>query len=441
GESGQIKQVIEPISTTLGSAAPSILALLTIWSLQSSSNQPLPRTSTSLADTKPNITSVLGGVPPEAAEEALCDNLRRHSFYDDPSFGYSIEEHIENWDEKRREWLRRHPQLSAAAAGGGRILVVTGSQPAPCKNPIGDHLLLRLFKNKVDYCRIHGYEIFYNNLLLQPKMGSFWAKIPVVRAAMVAHPETEWIWWVDSDAVFTDMDFKPPLERYKDYNLVVGGSPDLVYKNPSWLGLNAGVFYIRNCQWSLDFLEEWAKMGPQTPDYQKWGQTLASTIKDKGYPGADDQTAMVYLLLKQKDTWGEKVFLEHKHCIQGYWKGLVGTFNDVTRNYVELEKGDRRLRRRHAEKVSENYGALWEPRLEAAGYRKDAGKRPCITHFTGCQPCSGNHNAMYTAEDCWKEMERALNFADNQVLRNYGFMHPDLLDLGTVKPVPFDFPA
>ncbi|KAF8650828.1 hypothetical protein HU200_063735 [Digitaria exilis] len=47
-----------------------------------------------------------------------------------------------------------------------------------------------------------------------------------VRAAMVAHPEAE---WVDSDAVFTDMDFSLPLDTKK-----------------SWLGINAGVFLIRN---------------------------------------------------------------------------------------------------------------------------------------------------------------------------------------------------
>lgn len=75
-------------------------------------------------------------------------------------------------------------------------------------------MLLRLFKNKVDYCRLHGIEIFYNNVLLHPKMFGFWAKYPVVKAAMLAHPEVEWIWWVDSDAVFTDMEFKLPLERY-----------------------------------------------------------------------------------------------------------------------------------------------------------------------------------------------------------------------------------
>ncbi|XP_052205357.1 putative glycosyltransferase 7 [Diospyros lotus] len=408
--------------------AAAIMAFLIVWTFWPSSPKPRETGSVSQLVSKPRLKPV---------DDTWCPNLRQKTFYDDPNLSYSIGRPIKNWDDKRRDWMRLHP-----SGRGDRVVMVTGSQPSPCRNPIGDHLLLRLFKNKVDYCRINGYDIFYNNALLHRKMDNYWAKIPAVRSAMVAHPEAEWIWWVDSDAVFTDMDFRPPLEdRYKDYNLVVGGSPDSVYDNPSWIGLNAGVFYIRNCQWSMEFLEAWAEMGPQTPNYEKWGQILASRVKDKLYPISDDQTAMIYLLMKEKEKWSDKVFLEHEYCIQGYWAGLVGTLENVTRNYVGLERRARRLRRRRAEKVGRSYSALWEKYLEAAGYRKDAGKRPCVTHFTGCQPCSGDHNPMYTGDSCREGMERALNFADNQVLRSYGFVHPDLLDSASAVPLPFDFAA
>lgn len=106
-----------------------------------------------------------------------------------------------------------------------------------------------------------------------------------------------------------------------------------------------------------------------------------------------------------------------------------------------IEKGVRRLRRRHAEKVVESYGALRERYLKEAGYGKGSWRRPFITHFTGCQPCSGDHNQMYSGGTCWDAMVKALNFADNQVLRNFGYVHPDLLDSATVTPLPFDFPA
>ncbi|KAL5556773.1 hypothetical protein UlMin_039009 [Ulmus minor] len=409
----------------IGGAFMAFLLVWSLWSVVTPNGQnPSPNPS-------PNFEQNVG-VEPEAKREDY-DPLEK-TFYDDPETSYSIGKPVKNWDEKRREWLRRHPSF----AGGERVLMVSGSQPSACKNPIGDHFLLRFFKNKVDYCRIHGYDIFYNNALLHPKMGSYWAKLPVVRAAMMAHPEAEWIYWVDSDALFTDMDFKLPLDKYKNHNLIVHGWAHLIQQTHSWTGLNAGVFLIRNSQWALDFIEVWAKMGPQTPDYEKWGGILRSTFPDKEFPESDDQTGLAYLIYKEKDTWADKIYLENEYYFEGYWEEIVRTLDNITKGYDEMEREDRRLRRRHAEKVSEQYGAIREERVKEGG---DASRRrPFITHFTGCQPCSGNHNEMYSGKSCWDGMVKALNFADNQVLRRFGFLHPQLLD-SSVSPVPFDYPV
>ncbi|KAL5706716.1 hypothetical protein ACHQM5_024849 [Ranunculus cassubicifolius] len=358
----------------------------------------------------------------------------QQTFYDDPNLSYSIENSVKNWDSKRQQWLSLHPSFSVKSQE--RILMITGSQPSACKSPIGDHLLLRFFKNKVDYCRIHGHDIFYNNALFHPKMTTFWAKLPVVRAAMIAHPEAEWIWWVDSDAAFTDMHFKLPLDRYRDRNLIVHGWPHLVYDTKSWVSLNAGIFLIRNCQWSMDFMDVWASMGPQTPEFEKWGKIQRATLPDKLYPDADDQSGLVYLLLKQKEKWGNKIYLESEFYFEGYWEDIVGTLDNISSSYNNMEKKERTLRKPHAEKTSEDYDALWERHFEKdAGFSK---KRPFITHFTGCQPCSGNHNEMYSAESCWNGMQKVLNFADDQVLRNYGLMRNGLLDSSSITPLPTD---
>ncbi|KAI8534779.1 hypothetical protein RHMOL_Rhmol10G0123300 [Rhododendron molle] len=355
------------------------------------------------------------------------------TFYDDPALSYEIGNPVTNWDDKRREWLKHHPSFATGAED--RVFVVTGSQPSPCKDPIGDHLNLRFFKNKVDYCRIHGYDIFYSNAFLHPKMGSWWVKMPVLRATMLAHPEAEWIFWVDSDAVFTDMDFKLPLEKYKDHNLVVPGYYDKVYEKKSWGGVNAGVFFIRNCQWSMEFLEVWAGMGPQTPNYEKWGQILTSTLSDKTDPESDDQSALVYLLLKEKETFGNKIYIENQYALSGYWVYIVDSLDTITDNYARIEKGVTELRRRHAEKVSEHYAAVMrEAFVNESGYA-GGGKREFITHFTACRPCSGQWG--YTEEQCLNGMEKALNFADNQVLRNYGFVRPDLLNASSLYALPF----
>ncbi|KAK9135263.1 hypothetical protein Syun_014593 [Stephania yunnanensis] len=415
-----------------------MVALLLVWALWSFLT-PLPP-ALSVAPTRSTITDSRNckhSTSPINGFELQRDPPDP-TFYDDLTLTYSIDKPIKNWDEKRREWLRLHPSFAKGAAS--RVLMLTGSQPNPCKNPVGDHLLLRFFKNKVDYCRLHGYDIFYNNVLFHPKMGTYWAKIPAVRAAMVAHPEAEWIWWVDSDAAFTDMEFKLPLERYREHDFVVHGWPELIYEKKSWLSLNAGVFLIRNSQWSMEFMDVWASMAPLSPDYDTWGKILKSTFKDKVFPESDDQSALVYLMLKNKVRWGDKIYVEKDYYFEGYWVEILRTLDNISESYVAVDRGVAELRRRHAEKVSEHYAVSREAYLEEAGIRWGNGKRPFITHFVGCQPCSGDRNKIYSQESCWDGMQRALGFADNQVLRNFGFVHSDVRYTSYVSPLPFDYP-
>ncbi|KAF4362649.1 hypothetical protein G4B88_026211 [Cannabis sativa] len=404
------------------------LAISLIWALLTSIN-PNPLFETIFTTTQPTSNDV---VPSLNTVYSGVDSPES-TFYDDPELSYSIDRPVKNWDQKRKQWLKHHTHF--AESTNNRVLIVTGSQPSVCRNPTGDHLHLRLFKNKVDYSRIHGHEIFYNNALFHPQMPGFWAKYPLIRSAMLAHPEVEWVWWVDSDAVFTDMEFKLPLEKYERFNLVVHGWSNLVYDNKSWTSLNAGVFLIRNCQWSMEIMERWTSMGPKSPDYEKWGKTQKSLLKDKLYPESDDQSALIYLLLKEREKWGEKIFLESDYNFEGYWLGLVNDLDDISKSYIEIEQKVEILRRRHAEKVSEYYGLLREEYVNGIVKR-----RPFVVHFTGCEPCSGEFNPTYTWEACWNGMQRALNFADNQVLRRFGFFRPDLLNSSLLLPLPFDFP-
>lgn len=247
-------------------------------------------------------------------------------------------------------------------------------------------------------------------------MRSYWAKAPILRAAMVAHPESEWLFWVDSDAVFTDMDFQIPFERYRDHNLVVYGWPDRIYKDKSWVSLNAGVFLLRNCQWSMDFLDVWAHMGPMSPAHANWAKILKSTLTDMSWEIADDQSAMVYLLLGGSK-WRDSTYVENQYYLSGYWLFIVDKYDDVG-----IQKGVPR-------------------RAEATRYgpRQETEPRPFVTHFTGCAPCNGEHNPVFEGDSCRVGMERALNFADNQVLRSYGFVHPDIGNGSHVRPLTFDY--
>ncbi|KAL2630439.1 hypothetical protein R1flu_015125 [Riccia fluitans] len=315
---------------------------------------------------------------------------------------FSLGKNPKNWDQQRRGWLEKYPWMKTTPNGKPRVLLVTGSSPWACANPVGDNFHLKSLKNKIDYTRQHNIELFYNIAHLERNLTSFWAKLPVIRKLMLTHPEIEWIFWMDADALFTDMLFEFPLEKYDDYNIVMWGWEDNVYKTRNWVAVNDGAFLFRNCQWSLDLLEQWAPMGPEGDIRNKWGEFFSEYMSERGpnFP-ADDQSALVYLMLTQTEI-RSKIRLEWEYQLSGYWKDFVEKFEEFMTtpgNHPGLG------------------GNTW----------------PFITHFTGCQPCSGHHNPIYSGEECARQMERAYNFADNQILQTMGFMHEDLSSAGVKK--------
>ncbi|KAI3467300.1 hypothetical protein Pfo_023963 [Paulownia fortunei] len=304
---------------------------------------------------------------------------------------YTLGPKIVNWDGSRQKWLQENRGFPSYVNGRPRILLVTGSQPSPCNNPIGDHYLLKSIKNKIDYCRMHNIEIVYNMAHLDKELSGYWAKLPLIRKLMLSHPEVEWIWWMDSDAFFTDMIFEIPVSKYDGYNMVVHGYPSLLFDEKSWIALNTGSFLLRNCQWSLELLDAWAPMGPKGHVRDEAGKILTANLKGRPSFEADDQSALIYLLISRKDEWMDKVFLESSYYLHGFWVGLVDRYEEYIERY-HPGLGDER----------------W----------------PFVTHFVGCKPCGGYGD--YSFERCLKSMEKAFNFADNQLLKLYGFSHKGL---------------
>ncbi|PIN05273.1 Subunit of Golgi mannosyltransferase complex [Handroanthus impetiginosus] len=305
---------------------------------------------------------------------------------------YTFGPKIINWDISRKKWLQKNPRFLNQANGRPRILLLTGSQSGPCNNPIGDHYLLKAIKNKVDYCRMHDIEIVYNMANLEDELSGHWTKLTLIRKIMLSHPEVEWIWWMDSDTFFTDMFFKLPISKYEGYNMVVHGYHNLLFDEHSWTALSTGSFLLRNCQWSLDLLDSWAPMGAKGRGREEAGKILTQNLKGRPEFEADDQSALIYLLISRKDELVDKVFLENSYYLHGFWVGLVDRYEEFMEKY-KSGSGDER----------------W----------------PFVTHFVGCKSCGGYGD--YKLKRCVKSMERAFNFADNQVLKLYGFSHRGLL--------------
>jgi hypothetical protein len=187
------------------------------------------------------------------------------------------------------------------------------------------------------------------------------------------------------------MAFEPPWERYERHNLVLHGWPAKVFEERSWVGINTGSFLIRNCQWSLDLLDAWAPMGSRGPVRDSYGELFARELSGRPPFEADDQSALVYLLLTQRGRWADRTFIESTYELNGFWEGIVD-------RYEELRRKGRPA------------GGLGDDRW------------PFVTHFVGCKPCR-RYADSYPADRCRRGMERAFNFADDQILRLYGFEH------------------
>ncbi|KAH9319833.1 hypothetical protein KI387_021602, partial [Taxus chinensis] len=71
----------------------------------------------------------------------------------------------------------------------------------------------------------------------------------------------------------------------------------------------------------------------------------------RAFKDSDDQYAIVYFFLKEKD----KILLENSYNMNGYWIELVGTYEDIAKKYETMDKKHPILNQRHAEKMSREY--------------------------------------------------------------------------------------
>ena len=122
------------------------------------------------------------------------------------------------------------------------------------------------------------------------------------------------------------------------------------------------------------------------------GELLSKTLTGRTNFEADDQSALVYLLITQRAEWAPKVLLENSYYLHGYWVDLVGKYE---------------------ENMATSHPGFGDDRW------------PFITHFVGCKPCLKN-GGDYPVDTCFKQMDRAFTFADNQILDVLGFKHRKL---------------
>lgn len=99
-------------------------------------------------------------------------------------------------------------------------------------------------ENKRKYCDRHGYDFVCGMECLDPDRPVSWSKVLLILKVM-EESNSEWIFWTDADSLV--MNYQITLDSLvdADYDFVI--TRDLN-------DINAGQFFLRNCQWSKDFL-------------------------------------------------------------------------------------------------------------------------------------------------------------------------------------------
>eukprot|EP00249_Psilotum_nudum_P006590 c19912_g1_i2 orf=218-967(+) len=108
--------------------------------------------------------------------------------------------------------------------------------------------------NKRSYAEKHGYDFVDASYLIDKSRPPSWSKIISVRQHLANY---DWVFWNDADSVVTN----PTIALEDIVHSVVGDTK--FEEMPSFLvtedvtGVNAGMFFLRNSDWSLQFLDLW----------------------------------------------------------------------------------------------------------------------------------------------------------------------------------------
>lgn len=99
--------------------------------------------------------------------------------------------------------------------------------------------------SKRTYCKKHGYDFICCEGSLDCSRQIFWSKILLALQTMET-PSYRWIVWLDADTLIMNQDIRLEDIINEKANLIIG---------KDWNGINSGVFFIRNCDWSKRFLK------------------------------------------------------------------------------------------------------------------------------------------------------------------------------------------
>ena len=124
---------------------------------------------------------------------------------------------------------------------------------------------LTWYNNKVKYAEKHGYLAIPKTNNFSPEQVHF-DKFVHILDVMKTHPDVDWVWWLDNDAMITNFDIKVEDLVDTDYHVIM--PTDIA-------ALNTGSFIVRNSAQAREWLEFLLSKKKEYKDDKKWFEQQA----------------------------------------------------------------------------------------------------------------------------------------------------------------------
>jgi hypothetical protein len=256
---------------------------------------------------------------------------------------------------------------------GKKILILTAHDGQGTASV--EEINRQTMQNRDEYAAYHGYTHYFVNTT-KFKSGdryerpSVWFKMPAIKEAFDEHPEAEWVWWLDADAIIMNAElpiaehFLSPyvLRERLTYNRPVNdlgdkfsglcyparervdvNNIDIIFAQDN-LGVNAGSFLIRRSE-----LSSWL--------VDMWGDPLFIEHK---FP-REEQDAFIWLMMNHETIFNHMGLIPQR-LINAYDNYVIGLANfrdgDFVIHFAGHNKGPG---------YQEKWDGYWERRTPAPG--------------------------------------------------------------------------
>ncbi|KAK9452946.1 galactosyl transferase GMA12/MNN10 family-domain-containing protein [Dipodascopsis uninucleata] len=180
--------------------------------------------------------------------------------------------------EERLKFISKHRSADILEPKGKQIAVLTATDGKGHNGGISN-LLKMAEENRREYCEYHDYVYQFINISKYDLQGRqpVWAKLPAIQEVFDMHPQVEWVWWLDTDAIvmspYRDLGsylLNPDVlkkkvllgERIKKTDIRTPADIDIdaisIVISQDHNGFNAGSILFKRNDFTMLFLDLWS---------------------------------------------------------------------------------------------------------------------------------------------------------------------------------------